>query len=107
MMGKEQYIRAMWEYYCCERLRVKKFREEAEKERQAGIQSQCQHESPVHGLEQVKCCNDTDCTHGMMKQAFLALKRGEWEEYKSTFRTDVKATDGLLTEKTFREGGEG
>ena len=31
MMGQEQYIREMWEYCCQERVRVKKFREEAEK----------------------------------------------------------------------------
>ena len=31
-------------------------------------------------LEQVKCCSDTDCTHRMMKQGFLALRSGEWEE---------------------------
>ena len=45
MMGKEHYIREMWECYCQERLRVfKKIREDAEKERQAGIQGQWQHE---------------------------------------------------------------
>ena len=53
------------------------FREDAEKERQAGIQGQWQHESPAREyLEQVKCCSDIDCTHRMMKQAFLALKGG-------------------------------
>ena len=40
MMGKEQHIREMWEYFLRERSRVKKFREEAERERQAGIQGQ-------------------------------------------------------------------
>ena len=44
-------------------------------------------------LEQVKCCNDTDCTHRMMKQSFLALEGGDWGEYKSTFRTEVKAAE--------------
>ena len=44
-------------------------------------------------LEQVKCCNDTDCTPRMMKRAFLALKGGSWEEYKNIFRTEVKATE--------------
>ena len=28
-----------------------------------------------------------------MKQAFLALKGGDWEEYKNVFRTEVKATE--------------
>ena len=40
MIGKEQYMREMWEYSCCERLRVKRFREEGGKEWQAGIQGQ-------------------------------------------------------------------
>ena len=33
MMGKEQYVRDMWEYFCQESARVKRFREEAEEER--------------------------------------------------------------------------
>ena len=61
------------------------FREEAEKEKQAGIQGQWQDESPAREyLEQVNCCDDFDCTHGTMKQGFLALKRGEWEEFFKT-----------------------
>ena len=48
---------------------------------------QWQLESPAREyLEQVKCCSDIDCTHRMMKQWFFALKSGEWEEYKNTFR---------------------
>ena len=71
MMGKEQYVREMWEYFCQERARVKRFREEAEEERQTGIQGQWQLESPAREyLEQAKCCDDTDWTHRMMKQAF-------------------------------------
>ena len=60
--GKRTYsTQEMLDYYCRERLRVKKFREEAEKERQAVIQGQWQHESPSREyLEQVKCCSDTD-----------------------------------------------
>ena len=55
MIGKEKYIREMWEYDCRERSRAKKFREDAEKERQAGIQGQWQHEAPAREyLEQVK-----------------------------------------------------
>ena len=58
--------------------RVKRFREEAEEERHSGIQGQWQLESSAREyLEQVKCCDDTDCTHRMMKQGFLALKSGE------------------------------
>ena len=44
-------------------------------------------------LEEVKCCKDTDCTPRMMKQSFLALKSGVWEEYKSIFKDEAKATE--------------
>ena len=75
MLGKDQYIREMWEYYCRERSRVKKLRTDAENERQTGMQGQWQHESPAGKyLEQVQCCIDTDCTPRVMKQAFFALK---------------------------------
>ena len=43
----------------CERLKAKRFREEAEKEKQEGIQGQWQRESPAkEHLEQVKCCQN-------------------------------------------------
>ena len=41
----------------------------------------------------VNCWKDTDCTPRMMKQAFFALKGGDWEEYKSIFRVQAKATE--------------
>ena len=100
MMGKEQYVREMWELFCQERARVKRFREKAEEERQAGIQGQWQLESPARKyLEQVKCCNDTDCTHRKMTQGFLALKCGEWEEYKNTFRNEAKVSEWAFDTK--------
>ena len=34
MVGKEPYVRGMWEYFLHERNRVKRFREQAEKSRQ-------------------------------------------------------------------------
>ena len=54
------------------RWKAKRFREEAEKEKQEWIQSLAKEH-----LEQVKCCEDTDCTPGRMKQAFFALKGGD------------------------------
>ena len=72
----------------------KRFPEEAEKERQACIQCQWQLESPAgEHLEQVRCCSDTDRTHTTMKQGFLALRSGEWDEYKNTFRNEVKVSE--------------
>ena len=47
MMGKDQYVREMWTHFCQERAIVKRFREEAQEERQAGIQGQWQLESPA------------------------------------------------------------
>ena len=104
MLGKDQYIRGMWEY-SFERLKVTKFREEAEKEKQEGIQGQWPRESPAKEyLEQGKCCKDTDCTPRTtrqartMGQAFFALKRGDGKEYNSIFRVQAKPRNGPLIE---------
>ena len=40
----------------------------------------------------------------MMKQAFLGLKGGDWEEYKSIFKVQAKATDWAF--KRIREAFE-
>ena len=62
-----------WEHLSSERSKAKKFRQLADEERQAGIQGQCQQESPAREyLEQVKCCHDTDCNESMMKKDFTA-----------------------------------
>ena len=75
----------MWEYFYQERARVKRFREEAEEGKQESPAREC--------LEQVECCNDTDRAHRMMKQGVFALKGGGWEEYKYTFRNEVKVSE--------------
>ena len=86
-MGKEQYERGMWEYFCRERERVKKFREQAEGEKQAGIQGQWQLESPAKEyLEQVKRRDDTFCTENDEEELFTALKSGDWEGYTGIFQ---------------------
>ena len=93
MMGREPYLRGMWEYFLQERSRVKRFRELADEEKQAGVQGQWQQESPSKEyLEQMKCCHDTDCNEPMMKKGFFALKSGEWEEFQETFRKKMKAS---------------
>ena len=77
-MGKEPYLREMWEHFSCERSKAKKFRQLAAEEKQAGIQGQWQQESPAREyLEQVKCCHDTDCNEPVMKKSFAALE--EWD----------------------------
>ena len=81
MMGEEPHVRGMWEYFLQERSRVKRFRELADEEEQAGKQGQWQQESPAKEfLEQVKCCHDTDCNEPLMKKGFTALKNGTWKE---------------------------
>ena len=61
-----------------ERIIVKRFRELAEEEKQAGIQGQWQLESPARVyLEQVKCCHDTDCNERMMRKERLHCP-GRW-----------------------------
>ena len=47
MMGKEPYLRGMWEHFSCERSKAKKFRQLADEEKQAGVRGQWQQESPA------------------------------------------------------------
>ena len=55
LMEKEPFLRGMWEYFLQERSRVKRFRELADEEKQAGIQGQREQESPAREyLAQVK-----------------------------------------------------
>ena len=110
MMGKEQYVRGMWEHFLQERARVRQFRERAEEEQQAGIQGQWQLESPAKEFtEQVKRSDDTDSTHRMMKQGFVALESGDWEESKSIFRAEVEASVWAFDRNkgSFRAGSTG
>ena len=94
MMGKEPYLRGMWEHFSCERSKAKRFRQLADEEEQAGLQGQWQQESPAKEyLEHVKCCRDTDCNESMMKKGFTALKNGIWEDCKETVRKNMKASE--------------
>ena len=64
------------------------------KKSQAGRQGRWQLESLAKEcLEQVKSCEDTDCTQRMVKQGFIALKSGDWEESNVFFRVEVKAAE--------------
>ena len=70
-MGKEPYLRGMWEHFSSERSQANKFRQLADEERQAAIQAQWQQESPTREyLEQVKCCHDTEWAFDRIKEAF-------------------------------------
>ena len=75
MMGKEQHVRGMWEYFRRERDRVNKFQEQAEKEKQAGIQGQRQLESPAkEHLEQVKHRDDSYSTENEEERLYRLEK---------------------------------
>ena len=87
IIGKEPYLRGLWEHFSCERSKAKKYRQLADEEKQAGIRGQWQQESSAREyLEQVKCCHDTDCNEPMMKKVFTAIENGTWEECQDTFR---------------------
>ena len=93
-MGKEPYLRGMWEHFSCERSKAKKFRQLADEERQAGIQGQRQQKSPAREyFEQVKCCHDIDCNESMMKKNFTAFTNETWEECNETFKEKMKASE--------------
>ena len=63
---KELHVRGMWEHFLQERNRVKRFRELAEEEKQAGIKGQWPLESPAKDyLDQVKRSDDTNCSEGI------------------------------------------
>ena len=84
-------MKLMWEYFSFERAKAKKFMKDVKKIKQEEIQEQWQHESSVkEHLEQVKCCTDTESTQRMMKHCPFALKSGEWEEYRSIFKVEVR-----------------
>ena len=84
----------MWEYFSHERVKAKQFLKDAEKEKQEGTQSPWQRESPAKEyLEQVKSSADTDFTPKMMKYGYFALKSGDWEEHKSIFKVQTRATE--------------
>ena len=75
MLGKDQYRRRLWEY---SPVRNRK-------------QGQWQRESPAkENLEKVKCRKDTDIVLQDDETG------GDWEEYKSIFRVQAKATEWAL-----------
>ena len=75
--------------------KAKRFREQAEEEKQAGTRGQWQLESPAtEYLEQVKSCSDTGLYAKHDEAGFVALKSGDWEEYKKHFeKKEVKVSE--------------
>ena len=76
----------MWEYFCRERDRVKRFREQAEeKNRQEYKVSGSRNRQPTSTWSKLKAAM-TLTAQKMMKKEFTALKSGDWEEYRSIFQ---------------------
>ena len=83
VMGNEQFLRGMWEYFTLKRADAKKILEDDSREKQEGKQGQWQQESPFKEvLEQVKRSADTGCGPQMMRRGYLAMKNGSWEDFK-------------------------
>ena len=90
MIGKEPHLRGMWIYFLQERIRVKRFRELADEEKQAGTQGQWQQDPPAKEyLEQMTCCHD-DCNEPMMS--------------KETFRKEMEASEWAFDNRGLRFG---
>ena len=97
VMGNEQLIRGMWEYFTLERTEVRKILAEASREKQEGIQGQWQQETAFREvLEQVKKSADADCGPEMMRRGYLAMKNGRWEDFKERYRKEGKSSEWTL-----------
>ena len=87
----------MWEYFTLERAEVNKILADASRERQEGIQGQWQQESPFREIpEQVRGKADIGCGPQMMRQSYLAMRNGCWEEFKESYREEEKSSEWTL-----------
>ena len=69
MMGNEQFINGMWEYFSLKRAEANKSLEDAARDRQEGTQGQWQQESPFREvLEQVRGNVDMECSAQIMRR---------------------------------------
>ena len=86
-MGKDQYVRGMWEYFCRAKDGVKRFREQAEEENHSEVQGQWQLESPAKENTWSKLYAAMTITaRKMMRHGFFALVSGEWVEFQKHFQ---------------------
>ena len=83
VFGCERFLGGMSEYFTLKRAGARKNRADAAREKQEGKQGQWQQESPFKEvLEQVKRSADADCAPQTMRSAHLAMKHGNWEDFK-------------------------
>ena len=74
VMGNEQFIRGVWEYFTLKRAEVKKILDDGSRERQEGIQGQWQQESPFREImEQVRGNADMRCSAQMIRKSFFTI----------------------------------
>ena len=100
MMGNEQFLRGMWEYFTLARAEVRKTLADASREKQEGIQGQWQQESHLRVvLKQVKRNADTDCGSQMMRRGSLAMKSGRWVDLKERYRKEGQSSEWTLERK--------
>ena len=103
MMGNEQLLCGMWDYFTLEREGARKILADAAWEQQEGIQGQCQQESPFREvLEQVKRSADADSGPQMMRRGYFAMKNVSWGDIKEEYRKEGKSC-----EWTFKENEKG
>ena len=94
VMGNEQFLRGMREYFTLERAGARKIIADAAREKQEGIHGQWQQESPfTEVLEQVKRSADVDSGSQMMRRGYLAMKNGSWEDCKEGYRKEGKSCE--------------
>ena len=92
VMGNEQLLHGMWEYFTLERPDARKILADASREKQEGIQGQLQQESTFKKvLEQVKRGADADCGPQMMRRGYLAMKNASREDLKEGYRKKGKS----------------
>ena len=77
VLGNEQFLRGMWEYFTLEKTEQEQILADGAQEKQEGQQGHRQQESPFK-----KRSADEDCGPQMMRRGHLAMKNGSWEDFK-------------------------
>ena len=78
-MGKEPYLRRMWEHFLP---RKKQSKEVSGAGRQENKVSGSKESPASEYVEQVKCSHDTDCNERMMKKGFRPQRMGRGKHLK-------------------------
>ena len=83
----------MWEYFTLKRAEAKRIRDDAAREKQEGVQSQWQQESPFREiLEQARRNEDVGCSSEVVRKGFFAIRDSRWEDFKEECRVKGKSS---------------